>query len=45
MTSKTFEQILLTRRQFSKGLMTFMGLASNGCQIRVVVNGSVDDES
>ena len=26
MTSKTFEQILLNRRQFSQGLMTLMGL-------------------
>ena len=31
MNSKTFEQILLTRRQFSQGLMTVMGLAGSGC--------------
>ena len=44
MIPKTFEQILLTRRQFSQGLLTFMGLASNGCSKSVVVNGSVDEE-
>ena len=32
MSAKTFEQVVLTRRQFSQGLMTIFGLSGTGCQ-------------
>ena len=32
MSGVTFEQVVLTRRQFSQGLMTVFGLTAGGCQ-------------
>ena len=44
MVSKTFEQILLTRRQFSQGLMTLIGLSGSGCGKHSVVSNLAEKE-
>ena len=44
MSTKTFEQVVLTRRQFSQGLMTVFGLTGVGCQKQSLTVMPSDDD-